>query len=112
MAAVFQLPFGDQDLVTLAIVDTAGVPITKPLTPAPVWASSDLTVATVTPATDGMSATVEQVGAVGDTCIVSCQVTPTVGASETVTIIQGAATGIPATVALVFGTPTAIPSGS
>lgn len=48
---------------TIAIVDKAGQP--APVDGIPVWASSDATIITVTPAADGMSADVVAVGPLG-----------------------------------------------
>lgn len=104
MAAPLSLPVGDKDVLTLAVVDTTGNPIAV-VTPTPTWASSDPSVATVTPAADGMSATVVQVGAAGSACIITTTVTPTVTAQESVQIIAGKPSGIPASATITAGDP-------
>ena len=87
-----------QATASIKIVDKRGQP--APVDGIPVWASSDETIVTVTPAVDGMSAVVAAVGPLG-TAKVSVTADADLGTgvssifgSLDVTITQGQAVGI------------------
>lgn len=99
-----QLPIGDKVPLQLNVFDAQGDPIPS-VTPAPVWSSSDPTVATVEPAADGFSATCTSVKA--GSVVITCQVNANVSASLAVDVVPG----IPASATITAGEPAPI-SGS
>lgn len=94
--------------VTLAITNSAGAP--APVDGVPVWASSNATVLTVTPAADGMSAVVSTVAAgvarisVTADADMGAGTTTITGVSEDVNVSTGPLSQA-STIAFTFGTP-------
>lgn len=107
---VMNLPVGEQTVVHLNVLNAAGQSITDPVVPAPVWTSSDPTLATVTPAADGMSATAVGVKVSTSPVTINVVVTsnpdgsPKVTASGSVTVTAGE----PASASLTFDPPTPV----
>lgn len=94
--------------VTLSITNSAGAPAS--VDGAPVWASSDATVLTVTPAADGMSALVSTVAAgvarisVTADADLGAGVATITGVSEAVNVSTGPLSQA-STIAFTFGAP-------
>jgi hypothetical protein len=102
----------DTEQVVLSVVPVDAKGNAAPVDGAPAWGSSDPTVATVTPAADGLSATVSAVGPLGKTQI---SVTADADLGEGVESIVGTlevevVAGKAASLSIKTGTPVEIPA--
>lgn len=102
---IMQLPIGDKTTAHLIVDDAAGDVLTSPVVPAPVWTSSDASIATVTPAADGMSADITglKTGDVTVNVVVTTNSdgSPKVTATGSVSVVAGD----PASASLTFDPP-------
>lgn len=103
---VMNLPVGEKTVAHLTVLDAKGNVLDTLPPPVPVWSSSDATVASVTAAADGMSASIKglKLGSVTITAVVTTNAdgSPKVSAKGSVTTI----TGEPASASMSFDTPT------